>query len=142
MNVKRNELLALPHREWNTSSDYDSLLLVPTKEKHESGFTLIAIVGVVKGKPVEIAATCDDIGWSFPTSHPYDYMTPGLHRMVMRTDCLWPSGIMHVWASGEHYFRGRFSVGASLSSVNVNLFVEPVGDSARAAELPLPVRAT
>lgn len=140
MKAKRKELLALPQRGWNTASEYDSLLLVPTAEKHDSGFTIIAIVGVAKGIPVEIAATCDDICWSFPTSHPYDRMTPGLHRMVMRTDCLWPSGIMHVWASGEHYFKGRFRVGASLSSVDVTLLVEPVGDSARAAALPAPAR--
>lgn len=136
--VTRYELLALPHRGWNLSSNYDSILLVPTGEKHDSGFGILAIAGIREGKPVEIAATCDDICWSFPKEHPYDRMTPGLHRMVMRTDCLWPSRIIHVWASGEHYFRGRFRVGASLSSTDVTLFVEPLGDTDRAKALPAP----
>lgn len=128
INLKKKELLALPKRHWDKTTEYDSLLLVPNG-KHDSGYALIAIVGVNQRTPVEIAAYCDDIVWGFPTEHPYDsvYLPRcGYHAHVMRTDCL-PSGIIHIWASSENTFSGRFRVGSSLSSTEVELFVHKHG---------------
>lgn len=122
--VRRKDLLALPVRKWNEATIYDSVYLVPTGRKHDSGYSLIAIVGVTDGKPVEIAAYCDDICWSLPTEHPYDRIRPGLHMNPLRMDCLYPSGIMHMWGSGEHHFTARFLVGTSLSSTDVTLLIE------------------
>ena len=139
--MKRKELLALPTRNWQQTSLYDALYLVPTGKKHDSGYSLIAIVGIEGGEAKEIAAICDDICWSFPTSHPYDGIRDGLHRTVMRTDCEWPSGIMRVWASGEHYFRGLFEVGHSLSSTDVTLIIKPRGDSEPAKQLEATLNA-
>lgn len=125
--VTRKVLLALPVRQWDTNSVYDSLFLVPTGNKHDSGFSVIAIVGVIN-KKAEIAAYCDDVCWTFPKEHPHGRMEAGKNRMILRTDCYWPSGIMRMWGSGEHYFKGLFRVGMALSSTDVELFVAPVGD--------------
>lgn len=129
--IKRTDLLALPTRRWDEAKVYDSLYIVPTGKKHDSGFSLIAIVGVLHAdsgaQRAEIAAHCDDICWSFPTKHPYDRIREGQHHNVLRTDCLFPSGIFRMWASGEHYFTGRFKVGCALSSTSVELIVYPVG---------------
>ncbi len=128
--VKRAELLKLPSRDWQKVSTYDHLYIVPTGKKHDSGYSLIAIIGVLcrdkDGERGEIAAHCDDINWSFPLKHPYD--REGKHSNMLRTDCLFPSGIFRIWASGEHYFTGKFKVGCSLSSTDVELVVYPVGD--------------
>lgn len=127
----RRELLALPSRAWDTESTYDSLYLVPTGRKHESGFGLIAIVGVtynatLKVNEAEIAAFCDVVNWSVPRRHPYTFHA-GTFESILRTDCLFPGGILHMWASGEAYFAGRFHVGLSLSSTTVTLVLESRG---------------
>lgn len=124
--ISRKALLALPIRKWDQVSEYDSLYIVPTGKKHDSGYSIMAIVGRV-GDKAHIAAHCDDIGWTMPKEHPYGSILPHRNKMIMRTDCLFPSGIIHMWASGEHYFKGRFRVGASLSSTDVELFIEPTG---------------
>lgn len=128
-NIKRKTLLDLPVRHWQEEKTYNFLLLTSANKKHDSGYSLIAIIGANYGSTpdcweAEIAAYCDDIGWKFPKEHPY-YKH---NNAAMRTDCLWPSGIMRVWASGEHYFSGKFKVGASLSSTDITLIVVPKGD--------------
>jgi hypothetical protein len=135
--VTRAALLALPERKWDAVTVYDFIYIVPTKRKHDSGWTLQAIIGAVRqtGDLVgEIAAYCDDVCWSFPLRHPYDGIKDGKHGMIMRTDCHWPSGIFRIWASGESYFCGRFKVGCALSSTDVDLVLEPVGDPSRLRE--------
>lgn len=58
----KKELLALPKRNWSEiSTTYDSVLLVSTRRKHDSGYNYFAVVGVdEKGTPVEIVAFMDD----------------------------------------------------------------------------------
>lgn len=105
MNYKRKDLLKLPERDWNKTTKYGAVSLVPTGKKHDSGYHLIAIVGYKDAEPFEIAAYCDDVYWTFNT-------TPGVFGL--RTDMYYPSGITHVW--------GReidFEVGYSLSSTEI-----------------------
>lgn len=128
---KRKELLALPVRKWNQETVYDSLYILSSGKKHDSGYSLLAIIGLLyeeKRTLAEIAAFCDDLCWSFPMKHPYDRVERDLHSMPLRFDCLWPSGILRAWASSEHYFRGRFKVGISVSSTEVTLVLEPAGE--------------
>lgn len=130
--IRRDDLLKLPCRAWDAAKTYDFLYIVPTRKKHDSGYSLIAIVGVCLedsgAQWAEIAAYCDDVCWTFPTAHPYDRIREGQHHNIMRTDCLFPSGIFRIWGSGEHYFTGRFRIGAALSSTTVELVVWPRGD--------------
>ena len=122
--ITRKILLALPSRKWDQVSEYDHLYIVPARKKHDSGYMLIAIIGETE-EGAEIAAYCADICWTMPKEHPYGYMTLGRLRMILRTDCLYPAGILRLWGSSEHYFKGRFRVGCSLSSTNIELFIEP-----------------
>ena len=56
----KSELLSLPKRDWNKESYYDAVLFIPTKEKHDSGYNLFAIVGCQEDYPKEIAGYMDD----------------------------------------------------------------------------------
>ena len=56
----KSELLKLPRRNWECESEYDSVLLVNTRMKHDSGYNFFAVVGCNKGIPVEIAGYMDD----------------------------------------------------------------------------------
>lgn len=113
----RRDLLALPTREWSAVSEYDSLLLLSTGRKHDSGWAMMAIIGVRDLKPVEIACRhCDDIEWKFP---PMSIVGNGLYSIgQMRMDCALKSGALHAWTN-----LGKFRVGVALSSVTVELFI-------------------
>jgi hypothetical protein len=105
--ITLKKIKRLPQRNWDKVVKYDSLLIAPSGDKHESDYALIQIVGVVKQKPTEIAAYCDDICWKLPDK-PSGY--------EFRTDMYYPDGIIHVW-SREYEFK----VGCSLSSTDIEL---------------------
>ena len=107
--IKTKDLLKLPIREWNKKSVYGSICIVNTRKKHESGYALIAIIGMNNLKPVEIAAFCDDINWKIAKSEYLDI--PNL-----RTDMFFPSGIVHFHRHGY-----SFEVCESLSSTNIKV---------------------
>jgi hypothetical protein len=116
-NTNRKVLDGLPVRDWQTESTYDALLIVPTGQKHDSGYAVIAIVGAryrgpdEPGGPVEIAAYCDDIEVRFSNEVPESkrYATDDF-----RVDMSYPSGIANWWGA-------RFTVGESLSSTVVTV---------------------
>lgn len=108
-NISRKELEAAPERKWDEVKEYDSLYLLPSKKKHDSGYHLICIVGKNKDK-LEKAAWCDDICWNFDELKKWQWFS-------MRTDMTFPGGVAHVWG-----WETRFRVGCSLSSTDVHVF--------------------
>lgn len=110
----RDELLNLPTRAWNAESEYDSLLILSTRRKHDSGWAIMAIIGVRDTQPVEIACECcDDIEWKFPPM----VTVGGVYSIgQMRMDCAMRSGALHAWAR-----NAKLRVGAALSSTKVEL---------------------
>jgi hypothetical protein len=110
VNLSRKELEAAPGREgWQGPSDYTSIYLLPGRRKHDSGYSLIQVVGVKDDGSLECAAWCDDICWKHsPHPHGRDY--------TMRTDMTYPGGVVHCWG-----WDTRFTVGASLSSTDISV---------------------
>jgi len=49
--INKNELLKLPLRKWSEESIYDGIIILPTRKKHDSGFTLMAIIGIIGDEP-------------------------------------------------------------------------------------------
>ena len=105
--MKRKDLLSLPVREWNKTSQYDGVCIVPTGKKHDSGWALMAIVGMNNHEPVEIAAYCDDLIWHGEEM----FFAHG-----MRTDMYYPSGIARMWGDAV-----VFEVGEALSSTSIKI---------------------
>ena len=105
--MKLKELRELPSRKWDEVKIYDSLYVIPSGKKHESGFALMYIVGI-NGDEKEIAAACDDIVWDATAAGEYS----------LRNDMLYPSGILHYWSNVY-----KFKVGASLSSTDIELVI-------------------
>jgi len=110
--ISRAELLALPTRNWQSSSNYDSIMLLHSRRKHDSGWGIIYVIGVNKGKPVEIAAAPDDIEWVSPAP----YVCAGRPYGQMRMDCCFRSGAMHAWQ-----YDHKFFVGSALSSTRIDI---------------------
>ena len=100
----KKKLLKSPVRKWDdTSNTYDSILLVPTGKKHESGFMHIAIIGVTykeNKEEYEICGYPDDITFEFPKE--------------VRMDCFYPQGVLRY-----HECDGFFKVGLSLSTMTI-----------------------
>lgn len=99
-------------RDWNITSTYDSIIILPLGTKHDSGYSHILIVGCRdvdgcnKRQPVEIASKySDDITWI-------------LDGHKLRSDALLKSRAMHFWANDV---RLKFVVGHALSSIDVTL---------------------
>jgi hypothetical protein len=105
--MKLKDLKNLPYRKWNEIKEYNSLLIIPSGKKHDSGYALIYVIGCKNDDPVEIAAACDDINWKIP-----DHIDP----WEFRNDMYYPSGIIHFWSS-----KYNFVVGVSLSSLDITL---------------------
>ena len=108
----KKELLALPYRMLNAkdSSIYDHLLIFPTRQKHDSGWRCMAIIGIRNGKPIEKLTTgADDLNWKVAFS---------LHSLVadVRTDCCMKTGIFHWWGNGI-----AFEVGFPTSSIDITI---------------------
>ncbi len=103
--------MALPVRDWDKRTKYDSLLIVSTRKKHDSGWAMMAIIGVCDNAPQEIAVSCcDDIEWKLPAMR-FD----GLIGQF-RTDCAIKSGAIHAWQRDSY-----FIVGEALSSTTIEL---------------------
>lgn len=113
----RKELLALPVRCWSEVSTYDSVLLLSTRKKHDSGWAMIAIIGVKDGAPIEIASACsDDIEWK---AHPMDVLLNGAYSIgQIRMDCCFKSGALHAWSR-----YSKFKVGCALSSIDIKVCI-------------------
>ena len=113
--MTRKELLALPVCKFTEqkSRKYAALLIVPANKLHESGYRLMAIVGLdKKGKPIEIADFCDDIEWKVPKIKTDYYLSP------LRTDMYPDINCIHAWT---HY--GYFTV-CGCSSAEVTLVLD------------------
>lgn len=106
----QRQILSLPMRDWKETKTYDSILVTNTKRKSETGFAVMAIIGCVNRKPVEIAAYCDDIEWKM-NEVSFDKI-----RNDFRNDMIYPCGAIHFWSKSFKY-----EVGRCLSSTDVTL---------------------
>ena len=111
--LKIKDLLKLPVRAWDKRSEYDSILIVPTNKKHDSGYHLIAIVGcgIDTGIPKEIASYCDNIcikttNTKFPNTESFSI------------DMGYKNKITRIFTIGE---KSKIIVGASLSSTRIEI---------------------
>jgi hypothetical protein len=106
---RKKDLLKLPEAPFNNPKKYPFLLIVPTKELHDSGYRHIAIIGgtYVNNKPmaVEVLAYPDDITFPIPE---YSYL--------MRMDCFGDNGVLRL-----HSIAYDFFVSCPVSSTEIEI---------------------
>lgn len=115
--ITRKELLELPICKFSDQGKrrYSGLLIVPTKKLHDSGYRLMAIVGLDEhGKPIEIADYCDDIEWRTPVINYGHSLEVGALRTDMHPDI----DSIHCWTS-----YGYFTV-TGCSSATITLVLD------------------
>ena len=111
LRITKKEILRLPERNPDDiEKAYNGILLVPTRRKHESGYSCICLVGLSEQNEAEICGYPDDVVWNISE----ELMKYG--ELLMRTDATHPHGIIHVWSN-----EASFVVGGFLSSQDVTL---------------------
>lgn len=61
-NMKRAEFFGLPCREWKEDiGEFDGLVILPTRRKHESGYMCMDYVACLGGHPICRLAGCSDV---------------------------------------------------------------------------------
>jgi len=112
--MKLKDILALPERARDTETIYDSILIVNSKKKHDSGRAIMYIVWLGKdNKPIEIIKWYYDIiNWIIPT-HETD--TLKLKYPKLNTDR------QHNWFIRMRSDMFRIKVWKSLSSIKITL---------------------
>jgi hypothetical protein len=102
--MKIKELRKLPLADCKAKTIYDSIILVNTRKKHDSGYALMAIIGLdEKQKPIEIVGFCDDVKWNF-------------NGLTFSNDMFYPSGVIHFWST-----EAKFAVGPCFSTTDIML---------------------
>ena len=102
--ITRKSLLQLPKRNYNSKSTYNSIIILNSRKKHESGYSVMYIVGCIDNEPIEIIANyCDSIDWEF-------------NGLKLGTDMLYPSGLVQFFG-----INCKLEVGLSLSTTYIKL---------------------
>lgn len=123
----RKEFEALPRADWtNDVGEVDSLIILPTRRKHDSGFRCMEFVTIQKGKPTYIVGGCSDIihlagiggynvgGRNFDTELLKNRISKHTCPQVSWSiDCLPVSGLLRLFCDKYLY------IGRSLSSFEV-----------------------
>lgn len=123
----RKEFEALPRADWkNEIGEVDSLIILPTRRKHDSGYRCMEFATIQKGKPTYIVGGCSDvihlagIGGQNIGVHNFDEMllderirTHTCPRVSWSIDCLPVSGLLRLFCDRYLY------IGRSLSSFEV-----------------------
>lgn len=124
----RKEFEALPRADWHNREvgEVDSLIILPTRHKHDSGYRCMEFVTIQKGKPTYIVSGCSDVihlagigghnvglhnyGMGLYSLRAREKTTP---RVCWSIDCLPVSGLLHLFCDKHLY------IGQSLSSFEV-----------------------
>ena len=107
--MTKEELLAVPIREYDVRySIYESIVVVNKSGKlHDSGYGLIAVIGVVEGKPVEIASMNSDS------------LELNFNDFEVKIESLPKSRCSHFFASP--HIKVKFVVGMAFSSLEISV---------------------
>lgn len=100
------ELEALDSREWleDEVGEFDSIIILPTKHKHDSGFRNMDFIGVKGEEPICKLSGCSDI----INIRGFD------NNLFWAVDCLYTSKLLRIFVHGH-----KIKVGPPLSSFDI-----------------------
>lgn len=106
--MTRKEFDKLPYRgAWDKQVICTSIVLLPTRRKHDSGYRVMDFVAVRKGRPVCRLSECSDVvhlgGIGGSGSLAYN---SSISPIPWSIDCLPKSGLFHMWANGYELVCG------------------------------------
>jgi hypothetical protein len=105
----RKEFEALPCRRWNEDiGSFDSLVILPQRTKHDSGFRCMDFVAVKDNKPFIRLAGCSDVihldgigGYGLNWFEKYGTVPVTIPPVSWNVDCLPTSGLLRIFTHGK-----------------------------------------
>ena len=122
-NMTKKDFEAVPYRK-KFDEDiglFDSLVILPTRHKHDSGYRCMDFVAVREGKPICRLSGCSDVihfdgigGYGFDWVEKYGGVPKTIEPVSWNIDCLPKSGLLQIFC-GVH----RLKAGCALSSFEI-----------------------
>lgn len=118
--MKRTDFDDLPFRKnWAEEVVCDSIVILPTRRKHDSGYRVMDFVACLGNEPVCRLSGCSDVihidgiggfGWAYHKKGDRQVLLP----RGWSIDCLWKSGLLRLFCSSK-----TIICGSALSSFEV-----------------------
>jgi len=123
--MTRKQFEKLPHREWSEEVVCDSIIILPLKEMHDSGYRCMDFVAVKENKAICLLSGGSDVihidgiaGLGKDWLKKYGSVPRLIPPSEWSIDCLPKSGLLRLWPGHR-----KMSCGPALSSFEV--FAEP-----------------
>lgn len=102
LDMKKSDFKSLPRFDWenynNKEIKFDSLIIIPTTHKHDSGYKCMEYCAVKNGEPIGIFGGESDVIY-LDYINEYDKMLATGNHKTWKMDCL-PCGYVHLWCNG------------------------------------------
>ena len=120
--MTRKEFESLPLKDrWDEYIECNSLIILPTRRKHDSGFRCMDFIAVKDNTPICRLSGCSDVihldgigGYGFNWAKKYSSVPSLIPPSGWSIDCLSTSGLLRIWPNS-----GKMITGASLSSFEI-----------------------
>lgn len=120
--MTRDEFLSLPHREWDQEILCDSIVIIPSEEKHDSGYLCLDFAAIVNGEATVLLSGSSDLikidcigGYGDRWLEKYNSVPVKIPVSGWSIDCLPVSGLLRMWPNHTKQIR----VGPTLSSLEI-----------------------
>lgn len=112
------EFKKIPYREWNEDiGEFDSLIILPTKRKHNSGYRCMDFIAVKNNKPLKRLSGCSDVihfdGISGRGKYKNEFLSNVKDSKGWSIDSLPKSGLLRIFS------RDKLTCGSDLSSFEI-----------------------
>lgn len=119
--MKRKDFEALPNRRWDEDiGEFDTLIVLPLRSRHDSGYRCMDFVAVIKDKPICRLSGCSDViqidgvgGLGSNWATRYGRVPKSVPPTGWSIDCLPVSGLLRMFC------QGKIRVGVGLSSFEI-----------------------
>jgi len=123
--MTRKQFEELPHREWSEEIKCDSIIILPLKEMHDSGYRCMDFVAVKDNEAVCLLSGCSDVihidgiaGLGKDWLKKYGSIPRLIPPSEWCIDCLPRSGLLRLWPGSR-----EMSCGSALGSFEI--YAEP-----------------
>lgn len=101
----KRQLKAVRMRDWDEDiGEFDSLIILPTKHKHDSGYACMDFVAVKDNKPLALLSGCSDVihidgigGFGYKWLEKYNKCPDAIKPIGWNIDCLAKSGLLRIF---------------------------------------------
>jgi len=120
--MKRKEFDLLPQRDWDRNiGEFDSLVILPLRQKHDSGYRLLDFVACLKNHPICRLSGCSDVihfngigGFGYNWLEKYGKCPESTKPTAWNIDCLPTSGLLRIFTNS-----GKLIAGTALSGFEI-----------------------